>query len=450
MPVADKLQALLKHRRAWQKLDWTSKTAIDRVSLGGDKPREHELVARIFAFEKNGPEIFSLAIQDLDQNPRPSLTHHTFSLDPGTYVTLTMDPTQDLLAIIYPSGTGSESLNLVLRSLSTNQPHPMARRPTILIDTDDEEEFATIQIADDVVGVSFGEPGVIRVLNWRTGVLLANVTELDAYQPAFQFLSPRAFVTASLSDSGMMDIFMITPAQAPDRDGVVHVARLRFPELAHSDGVLLWMRHRVSIYSSPVCGHPIQGSFSPGNDTRIYLFLCRLQSQEQETAHVRLMVHHRTLAEYVSRYVLEGRTECIDLEWEDWGPENTRILEGNRFDWLANAHGEHVAILGARSRQLQVLDFGVIPGDPANDPSEDDTLVFGPSTVLEPFNDPITTYLPFRRTLLDTGDYFNTILMDHEHIIVAQDNVHDFFWAPPARYLFVRMIQMSAMTVFKF
>ncbi|KAJ7614975.1 hypothetical protein FB45DRAFT_1109371 [Roridomyces roridus] len=422
MPVADKLRALVKHRHAWQKLDWTSKTVVD-LPASLHTGRACELVAGMLAFQEDGPDIYTLTLQEDSR-----VTKHVLGIDPHTYVRLTMDPTQDLLAVVYRSGPafGFVSHNLALRALSANQPHPMARRPTILVETG-REELEMVVIADDVVGISFGAPGSIRVWNWRTGALLADVRRVHTIRPDFQFISPRVFVTASPTDSGWIDIFMILPEKAPDSEGAVHVTRLRFPELEHADGLSLWNLHAVSIYAGPVYEHPLPGSFIPKNENRIFFFVYRLASTAGETRWMRLMIHHDTLAVHLSRYGREGRTEYLDVKWEDWGPRDTRILAGDRSDWLVpgTAHGERVVNHVFNRQQLQVLDFRPIPGDPKNNLSEDNSrgFVLGSSTIQgAPFKDPVTTYLPFRCTLLATDDEFDTILMDHEHIIVAEEH----------------------------
>ncbi|KAJ7614974.1 hypothetical protein FB45DRAFT_1064586 [Roridomyces roridus] len=410
--------ALAKHRRAWQKLDWTSKTVVELASLSGHKGRE--LAAGVFAFQQDGSDIHSFSLQE---NAHPCVETHALGIDPDAEVCLTIDPTQDLLALLYSPQPGAESFSLMLQTLSVAQPHPMARHSTITVESDLwVGRPRAIHIADDVVGVSFGYPGTVRVWNWHTGVLLADV-RVHTDEPGFQFISPRAFVTASTTHSGWIDLFVITPfAKAPDSEGAVHVARLRFPELARMSPRML---QAIEIYSGPLCGTPIRRSFSHRNDSRIYLFLIQLESDEDETRYLRLIIHHRTLVGYVSQYEREGRTESIDLQWESWGPRNTRILAGDQFDWVANAHGERIACRDIEGMQVQVLDFGVIPGDPSNGYNEDGTMVLEPSTIGAPFKDPVTTHLPFRRTLLDPvldpDDYFNAILMDEQHIVVTDE-----------------------------
>ncbi|KAJ7614965.1 hypothetical protein FB45DRAFT_936533 [Roridomyces roridus] len=430
MPAADKLQALAKYRRAWQTLDWTSKRVVDLPASG----RARALVAGIFALQEDLSNIYTLSLQE---SPRPCYTKHALDLKPGAKVRWTMDPTQDLLAVFYRS---EQALTLALRTLSTNQPHPMACRPTISITVDAlaEDEPVTIHIADDVVGVAFRNPGSICIWNWRTGAFLAEVSQSDTDEPDFQFLSPRVFVIAE--DLGWIEIYLITPAKAADSEGAVCVAVLRFPDLACPDeddptGTWPWSPTALAIHSGPLSPHPIQGSFSPINENRIYLFLSRLESPGGEVRYMRLITHHTTLIEYVSQYVREERTKYIHLDWEDCGPRNTRILEGNEFDWLANAHGERVVLLGVGEDQpqLQVLDFGVIPKDLEED--ESDTLILEPTTIHTPFHEPVTTYLPFRRTLLAKGHYFDTLLIDQDHIVVADSK---------------NLNETGKMTVFKF
>ncbi|KAJ7614963.1 hypothetical protein FB45DRAFT_249731 [Roridomyces roridus] len=414
MTTADKRQALVEHRRAWRRLEWRSKTAVSLPALV-PTVRARALAAGILALQENGPNIYTLPLQEDSR-----VTKHVLGVDPDTCMSLTMDPTQDLLAVVYTPVSGFGSLTLALRSLTANQPHPMARHPTIPVGTDDDEAIS-ILIADDAVGISFADPGVIRVWNWRTGALLADV-QLDTDRPTFQFISPRAFVTACRVDSGCIDIFMITPEKGPDSEGAVHVARLRFPKAERADGEFLWEPSAIGVHSGPLCAHPTCRSFSPGNDNRIYFFLYRL-THEEGPHWMRLMVHHRTLAGYISRYLRQSGTDCIDLEWEDWGPRNTRILPGDEFDWFTpgTAYGERVVILGVDHEdqpQLEVLDFSVIPGDDRGE-DESDTLVLGQSTIRgAPFEDPVTTYLPFRRTLRAIDQDFESVLMDQDHIIV--------------------------------
>ncbi|KAJ7609274.1 hypothetical protein FB45DRAFT_876730 [Roridomyces roridus] len=412
MPTVEKRQALAKHQRAWRRLEWRSKTAVKLPALLRTYAA-HALVAGIFAFQENGPNIYTLPLQEDSR-----VTKHVLEVDPGTSVLLTMDPTQDLLAVAYYPVHGSGSLTLAFRSLSVNQPHPMARHPTIPVGSDDEEELE-ILMADDVVGIAFADPGIIRVWNWRTGALLADV-EVDTDRPDFQFISPRAFVTACRVDSGCIDIFMITPEKGPNSEGAVHVARLWFPEAERADGESLWEPSAIGVRSGPLF---LPRKRKPHLPLRIPTGISRGENW------MRLMVHHRTLAGYVSRYVRQSGTDCIDLEWEDWGPRNTRVLPGDELDGFPTAHGERVVILGVDHEdrpRLEVLNFGVIPGD---DQSEDEshTLVLGQSTIRgAPFEDPVTTYLPFRRTVRAIDADFESVLMDQEHIIV--ENQSPFEW----------------------
>ncbi|KAJ7609270.1 hypothetical protein FB45DRAFT_1039064 [Roridomyces roridus] len=110
IPMADKRQALDKYLRAWQKLEWRSKSAIDLPALHTAKGRA--LVAGIFTFQENGSNIYTITLQ---QDTR--VTKHVLGIDPDAYVRLTIDPTQDLLAVVYSSTPGSESFTLALRSL---------------------------------------------------------------------------------------------------------------------------------------------------------------------------------------------------------------------------------------------------------------------------------------------------------------------------------------------
>ncbi|KAJ7614966.1 hypothetical protein FB45DRAFT_1064580 [Roridomyces roridus] len=414
MSTADKLQALAKHLRAWEKLDWTS-TVVD-LPAALDPAMQHKLAAGVFALQEDGTEfVHTLTLQE-----NPPATTHSLGLNPRTFVSLAMDPTQDLLVCAYPTlGPDSESITVAFRSLSANRPHPMARCPSITVETGNDYEPRAIHIADDVVGMLFGDPDVIRVWDWRTGILLVD-TQLDMDLPDFQFISPRVFVVASSTDSGWLDIFMISPTNT-----TVHVARLRLPVGMRPDGEAAWMPGGVDIQSGPVCGHPVRGSFFPGSENRIYLCAYKLALAHGDVRNIRLIVHQRALVRYVSQYVREGRTEYIDSEWDDWGPRGARMLLARQtgLHWVFPVHGERVVFLGDQERQLQVLDFGLIHGDQGNDVGDNDTLVLGPTTIDGLFKESVTTYLPFRRTLLRTDEDFDTLLMDQKHIILGNDDL---------------------------
>ncbi|KAJ7614958.1 hypothetical protein FB45DRAFT_249709 [Roridomyces roridus] len=201
------------------KLEWESKTVVDLPALL-HPTRARAPVGGVFAFQENGPDVYTLALQ---QNTGPRVTKHVLGIHPDTEVGLTMDPTQDLLAVVFLAQIGSDSANLALRSLSANQPHPMALFPIITVE-DVEGGLVRMRIAEDVVGVSFekraGYPGTVRLWNWHTGALLADVPQGNAEQNDFQFLTLRVFVTTCAEDSGWIEIFLVTPAKTPEQRSV--------------------------------------------------------------------------------------------------------------------------------------------------------------------------------------------------------------------------------------
>lgn len=64
-------------------------------------------------------------------------------------------------------------LELHIRTISTNQPHPDARAPVLCMPMWYLVTHVSIQIVDDVVGVSYCiDPVRMAIWNWKTGQLV--------------------------------------------------------------------------------------------------------------------------------------------------------------------------------------------------------------------------------------------------------------------------------------
>ncbi|KAJ7753586.1 hypothetical protein DFH07DRAFT_921278 [Mycena maculata] len=416
----DTLHALHERRRAWYSLQWTSRTVIEAESL--NTSRAYELVGGILAQQELRSDFCTISlahIMDIDR----AKTKHPIGIDLDDFQDFALDPSQNLLVVLYQPA--NEWARLECRTLSSHQAHPLAPAALFSFPLDRDPALAlSIQIADDVIALSFPDNNRLIILNWREGITLIDSSGIQSplYVADFEFLSPRSYVLAFPSESGRIEIHMFEGGRA---DATTHVATLWLPALVDDRFIT-----SLGIYSGPFCARPMPGRpYTTSNERRIYMFSMNYNNLEWS----RLFVHYRTLQKYVSDYVIEERTDPLDVPWNGWGPNNSRLMRGNDFRWLRHVHGERV-VLPISPNRIQLLDFGVAPDRPdtVNPPQVPGVVVH---LQLEPtpfsesenpadeiFEDEVITSLPFRSTLRSMGE-FDVFLIDQDHIIGANKTI---------------------------
>lgn len=138
----------------------------------------------------------------------------------------------------------------------------------------------------------------------------------------FYFLSSRSYILVHACDDihepGRIEIFTF---DADCLNSPTEVAILELPELI-ANGFITAM----SIQTGPFCANAVSGSpFSKSNDNRIYMILIWYNSEQW----CELFVHHRCLFKYVLDHIeSENEEEARIVLWDDWGPQNSRMLPG--------------------------------------------------------------------------------------------------------------------------
>ncbi|KAJ7618015.1 hypothetical protein FB45DRAFT_933128 [Roridomyces roridus] len=418
----DRLNALQDRRRAWRDVAWTSQKVIE---IAFDTCKAYELVGGVLAVQERGPNFFTVSLTDLVNNPDTHVSTQPHALPPGIdahdHMDFTTDPTQDLLVILYrPSGTTG---NLVFRRLSDLGLHPLAQEALVGFEMGDiDEDFRediSIHIAYDIIAISLFVPGRLFIFDWRRCTLLLDLAVPD--ESGFQFISSRAFFLGSPEDDGQIEIHTLN-VEEPSH---THVATLRLPA-AHHD----WLVTSIGVHSGPFCGHHIPGRlFSPADSRRIYCFDI---DYADGIFSARLFVHHRTLTRYIDQYAQQKQSGPIEVHWEDWGPKETRMLEGNLCRWHRCVHGER-AILPSEepSSSIRILDFNVgthrEPVDICNLGSESTMIESHGVTGITPFNDTVETWLPFHLTerKLPEGQSFDQFMLEQDCVLGADELVPD-------------------------
>jgi hypothetical protein len=168
---AETLQVLYKKRRAWEDLEWTSKTVVEFEPLVFC--RAYELVAGLFVQQEQGPDFLAISLARIVDEPQTA--RYTYSIDRNlqSFEDFAIDPTQDLIVRFYtPPG---KLAYLECRTLSSQEPHPLAKTDVLAFSLDrDPIGIFSIQIADDIIGIFFLEaPFNFKLFNWRVGITIA-------------------------------------------------------------------------------------------------------------------------------------------------------------------------------------------------------------------------------------------------------------------------------------
>ncbi|KAJ6455278.1 hypothetical protein C8R47DRAFT_1060832 [Mycena vitilis] len=409
---AETLEALNNKRRAWKNLEWTSKTVIEIESL--TSCRAYELAGGVFAQQQHGRDFLAISLSRVADEPENARVTHDIGIDPNDFQDFAIDPTQDLMVFLYVP-LGGELAHLELRTMSSHEPHPRAARPQLEFSLERDPTMSlSIQIVDDVLGLFSPEPEALILLKWTNGEVIAAV-DLPTSVEDFRFLSSRSYILAHAGDdehgSGRIDIYTFA---ADCINSPTQIAILELPELLDNGSI-----YSMTIEAGAFCAHPIPGTpFSKSNDSRIYMVLIFYNSDTW----VRLFVHYRWLHQHVLDYARMNGTEAKTMSWDDWGPQNSRMLPGENHWWTRHIHGERVALPFPGYCAVKLLDFGTIPGHlEASPPSAlvSTELHLEASTLAEEgvFRNAVTTSLPYRSTWCSLDDEHDLVLIDQDRIL---------------------------------
>ncbi|KAJ7782659.1 hypothetical protein B0H16DRAFT_1357026 [Mycena metata] len=442
---AETLEMLRERRRAWRNMEWKSTTVAEIESL--QVCRAYELVSGIFAQQQTGPEFVALSLSRIVQDAESARSDYPFGIDPLDFQDFAVDPTLDLLVIVYV--LQGDLAHVECRTLSTKQVHPLAAHSSIVFPhPHDPGMLLSIGIADDIVAVFFLDPAELILYNWRLGTIISIYVRpefrlfllvfiLTQKQPAleplllpiqdFHLLSPRSYILARANEdenrSGQIEIFTFDgdSPNAPKR-----VATLELPELA-SRGLIA----SINVQMGPFCANPNPNTpFSKANERRICMFLIRYNLDVNLDVWARLFVHSSWLERYTLPSVRgDNGTEPTIVPWDEWGPLNSRMLAGDDHRWIRQVHGERAALPCQNKHSLLVLDFGVIPRraeshllseKSSGSPGSATMLEVEPSTMPnehEVFVEEVTTSLPYRRTIRSVEKRHDLFLIDEDRII---------------------------------
>ncbi|EIW85176.1 hypothetical protein CONPUDRAFT_117787 [Coniophora puteana RWD-64-598 SS2] len=373
----ERLLLLRRRRRAWHFLEW-SKQHI--VPMPGSC-QAYELVGGVFAktastdFIVAGSRHFmatwlpstGTGVAAGDEGPR-TLTRDDIGITTRDFA---IDPSQDLIVFVKSDELNfgmPDTLTLVLRAISTNEPHPEARLPTLTCSVQFPLNSAFIQIVDDVVGMLFYSefergPRIV-IWNWHDGSILVDRSHYDLPHLTwdFSFLSSRAYIITCAAGPGSIEIFTFdapNPSRVP-----VHVAKLQLPPLQPRVQVVGVTAHTGPFVARVPAGVP----FAPNNDERLHVVSMQYRTQPQDMPgsmpRFCVVFKNSLPMEYIRKYREEKLQECATVLWHSWGPMKTRFLpQLAPFQWLRYVHGMRWVVpilpVAERGHRVQVLDFNV-------------------------------------------------------------------------------------------
>ncbi|KAJ6541986.1 hypothetical protein DFH09DRAFT_1368224 [Mycena vulgaris] len=372
-PARKKLEALYERRRAWLALNWSWITIIPIEPSSS----AYDLVNGVFAQYIIGS--FTTVSLPSARDPAAKTTFKgDLGMTPRDFV---IDPTQDLIAFV-SENTNNNCLDVDYYTLSLLKPHPLAAVPVMSFSLDEVLLDLSVELADDVLSLFFGDFGRIVLLNWREGIIIADIAETYIpYSTSLSLLSSRAFLLAHPMGSGQIELwgFEGRESNAPALSAV-----FKLPEIIEDKTIVDLIAYSSPFRAAPAAGKP----FSKSNESR----LCVLSLEYSEDKYS-LFIPHRYLQAQLTR-----RGEVVP--WDDWGPQHSRMLAGMNQGWLRYVHGERVVLpqTPAAPNLIQIVDFGMSASRPGVNPESDSQVCREPSRIFDGsvFKNAVTTCLPYR------------------------------------------------------
>ncbi|KAG6848179.1 hypothetical protein H0H93_002640 [Arthromyces matolae] len=422
-----------RRRKAWTNLAWKTASVVQVNGIC----HAYELVGGVFAHGdssgaefvvSNLPSTNSFGSQtrrsDIQIQPRD------FAIDPGQDLVVFIEEREHPLAFADP-----RIYRLLFYSISTHEPHPNARLPTIPVIVPSNDAHGTfvrsvmLQISDDVVAVTLytGSQQLV-IFNWKEGYLITvnakDSVECDHFihdEAEFAFISPRAYLLTYPEGNGALSIYTFASVE---RYHPIHVATLNLPALAEDSRL-----NTLTIHTGPFETPLPHAPFTTSPLSRVYVLtlsvmyhplLLTLTGDPPRTETFYLFIKCSTFLQYLSTSE-EFNLEPPSVPWSQWGPSSTRLLSGlsSYSSWLRYVHGQRVVLPQRRdvgSSAIKVLDFNTR----AVESDSDIGVCIEPTEITHCFQETVTTSLPYsiRSGLLSgLSDTYSAYMIDEERIV---------------------------------
>ncbi|KAF4582694.1 hypothetical protein EYR40_002618 [Pleurotus pulmonarius] len=441
IPYQDRLKELIGHRKAWANLRWRQSSLripgeIEELNLYG-------FVAGVFAKLIHRQTFVTRHLSTINAHEsNDRWIDRELSFPAKEFV---MDPTQDLVIFLEEdtrpwSYNGQRSICLHVQTLSTGDPHPLARNAALTFDIPPHPDesgrnniwFSRIKLAMDVVLMQYsvgndweGHEGMhFQFWNWKSG----HDWLIDGYIEFTEcsFISPRAVVFASVGEtSPSLNICTFEYDEETAETTTTHKANLHLPEPVSDCDF-----DSTAMQTPPILDpahFPPSKIAATAPESHINIVSYRLTTGDDEEHEFDLFIPNSILLDYASN------TPVGQVPWEDWGPENTH-LEGHPLGTPAfSSYGSRVVSSSLEPDSIDIIDLNprrregpsLSTAEPGLARRTYSTHSTAPPGLFQ--GDGAYTCLPIWRTTRQLNSSYSAFFIDDERIVGLKEEPEESF-----------------------
>ncbi|KAF9474148.1 hypothetical protein BDN70DRAFT_997235 [Pholiota conissans] len=421
-------------------------------------------MTRRHVFDMAG-NVFAMKDWDLDvvwlSNPLSNTQERTLGvrLPAMTVQRLAIDPTQDLLILVEDVRspvlfTGTRTLRVHIRSLSTASVHPLACKSSFEMCVTQAGVFNSRDyckvphIAGDIFMMCLLSYGRLSrtetkvrtvILNWRASELVYDTDVMLDTTPTSGvcLLDPDYFFIASDVGSGCIRLYRLVRSNI--KSPRVHLATLYFPTINRNA--------RISNISSSAGAIEVQphpgSSFIVNNDDRLHALRIEygVSLDLDRPLAVNIFVHQRVFMKFISQHL--NVNSPLEVPWEDWGPSNTALVYPacTLPRWFPGKHVYSQRViasnlfLGEQLDSINIWDFSLATIKAAKEFAETSSgefrgVLFPSRTVYASevplFEADVKTSLPFVAWRLEVGKHRHYFYFLHANGFAGMKLTSDF------------------------
>ncbi|KAJ7152096.1 hypothetical protein C8R46DRAFT_1042963 [Mycena filopes] len=435
--ISERLAKLKERETAWQNFSGlsTHSIALDFVPTG-----IYELGSDIFLVGNPADPLtrMSTGVKYVNTSPASNSTPSEWGevkadkpvIDFGTAL-----EEHDLLAMVtytpYDTDPQMASVDVMLFSLSTGAPHPLAANPTLHIQdvqVDHGHPYTSLEISGTTLALSLlywdydeRDCDTLHIYNWTSGE--ARMEPYGVYNTGLIFLREDLLIVPDTLGA-QLDILYIPPA---DDDLPQFVQSCLLPAMK-PDTIIHDIQCRGAPNPRAALRRTSRAPFLPRPSDAIILLGLQVASETDIANHI-LVIHRPTLLRLLDA---AAPPEGKGLEWAAWGPQCTRWLDARDVSmrYITTTVGQRLVTIGRDAPDvpapIRVLNFNsrdveAQRGSGAPDGPHATVRVVEAGTLTpEGFEEPIVSLIPFVETCSRELFDYGAVLINDENILGAR------------------------------
>ncbi|EKM83555.1 hypothetical protein AGABI1DRAFT_123881 [Agaricus bisporus var. burnettii JB137-S8] len=432
------LESLRKYQSGWEKLEWSEETTIPMLTAG-----MWDLYGGILAQADENQTFHFLRLPS--DSRRIEKKSWTVEPNVGDEVVkdFAFDPSQDLLILITPPTAAFPHMSLYLRTLMTNENHPLAIQPFLRHKVDlltGRWIPTSLKIMQDYIGlVSFYRAPVdeedssdlkeFRIWNWKTDKLELAIQTNDTRSFAFasdkHVILANQYIPDDLENSECYLVLIDFKAEDEKMKKLSEVqnsVKLCYPDRVAGTAL---MSFGISSELPPgwTPGKDDTSPFFVAKDERIFTVSIRFRRGRDFA-----FDHFIPLAAF--QKCTNRPSSTRELKWSEWAPTETRLIQTSLPASLVWANFTY----GSRSiaRELRKKSFSALVYDFNQRACRRDAILNGTSTAPGKivggdeavWKDTLETSLPFRvcsRSLPNIRPRTQALMCSGDNIILVDN-----------------------------